>query len=199
MPDVVTIGQIRDLIKAEKVKPSDLFGAETLADDPSVKGLVESETKRAVAGEYAHRKRTEEGFDKTKEELEKKLKERETELGTLRLETAKGKAKTLYEAQKATRKLTPKQAAFIEGRLDRFAPKKVEEVDKEFNFYLDSEIDEFGKVAKLLGIEDKGAGDGNAGSGAEKDGGTGPDEKKAGGTVENKYLDPAKNPFIKLA
>lgn len=192
MPDVVTIDQIRGLIKAEKVKPSDLFGAETLTEDPVVKGFVETENRRAVAGEYSHRKRTEEGFDKTKTELEKLIKDREAELNKLKLETAKGRAKSLYDAQKATRKLSEKQAAFIEGRLDKFSPTKVEEVEKEFNFYLDSEIDEFGKVAKLLGIEDKKP------EGKPAAGGTGPEEKPAGGAVENKYLDPAKNPFIKL-
>jgi len=190
----VTIEQVRDLIKAEKLKPSDLFGAELLADDPSVKGLVDAETKRAVAGEYAHRKRTEEGFDKTRGDLETKLKERETELDKLKLETAKGKSKSLYDTQKAARKLTEKQAAFIEGRLDRFTPKKADDIDKEFNTYLDSEIDEFGKVAKLLGVEDTKFED------KTKDGGTGPDDaKKSGGAPANKYIDPSKNPMIKIA
>ena len=55
MGDVVTIDQLRDLVKADKIKPSDIFGAEVLADDPSVKGLIETENRRAVAGEYAHR------------------------------------------------------------------------------------------------------------------------------------------------
>lgn len=190
----VTIDQVRDLIKAEKMKPSDLFGAEILADDPSVRGLVESEIKRAVAGEYAHRKRTEEGFDKTKTEFEKKIQEQEAQLNNLKIETAKAKVRPIYDAQKTARKLTEKQAAFIEGRLDRFTPKKAEDVEKEFNTHLDSEIDEFGKVAKLLGIDDgKGKDDGKG-----QDGGTGPDETKKTGAPENKYIDPAQNPMIKI-
>lgn len=193
MGEVVTRDQIRDLIKAEKIKPSDLFGAEVLAEDSSVKGLVESEIRRAVAGEYAHRKRTEEGFDKTKAELEKQLNDLKAEANTLRVATATGKVRPLYDAQKAARKLTEKQATFIEGRLDRFKPVKPEEVEKEFNFYLDSEVDEFGKVAKLLGIEEQ------KGDDKTKDGGTGPDENKKSGTPENKYLDPAKNPMIRIS
>jgi len=193
MGEVITRDQIRDLIKAEKIKPSDLFGAEVLAEDSSVKGLVESETRRAVAGEYAHRKRTEEGFDKTKAELEKQLNDLKAEANTLRVATATGKVRPLYDAQKASRKLTEKQATFIEGRLERFKPVKPEEVEKEFNFYLDSEVDEFGKVAKLLGIEEQKADD------KAKDGGTGPDESKKSGAPENKYLDPAKNPMIRIS
>jgi len=193
MGDVVTIDQLRDLVKADKIKPSDIFGAEVLADDPSVKGLIETENRRAVAGEYAHRKRGEEGFDKTKGELEKQLADLKAEANTLRIATATGKVRPLYDAQKVTRKLTEKQATFIEGRLDKFKPIKPEDVEKEFNFYLDSEVDEYGKIAKLMGIEEKAAG------GGDKGGGTGPEDKSAGGTPENKYLDPAKNPFIKLA
>ncbi|MCJ7828602.1 MAG: hypothetical protein MUP81_02545 [Dehalococcoidia bacterium] len=188
----VTIEEVRDLIKADKIKPSDLFGAEVLADDPSVKGLIETENRRAVAGEYAHRKRGEEGFDKTKGELEKQLADLKAEANTLRIATATGKVRPLYDAQKATRKLTEKQATFIEGRLDKFKPIKPEDVEKEFNFYLDSEVDEFGKIAKLMGIEEKPiVGD--------KGGGTGPENQPAGDVPLNKYLDPAKNPLIKLA
>ena len=188
----VTIDEVRDLIKADKIKPSDLFGAEVLADDPSVKGLIETENRRAVAGEYAHRKRGEEGFDKTKGELEKQLNDLKAEANTLRIATATGKVRPLYDAQKATRKLTEKQALFIEGRLEKFKPTKLEDVEKEFNFYLDSEVDEFGKIAKLMGIEEKA-------TGGDKGGGTGPEDKPVGDATLNKYLDPAKNPLIKLA
>ena len=189
----VTIDEVRDLIKADKIKPSDLFGAEVLAEDPSVKGLIETENRRAVAGEYAHRKRGEEGFDKTKGELEKQLADLKAEANTLRIGMATGKVRPLYDAQKATRKLTEKQALFIEGRLDKFKPIKPEDVEKEFNFYLDSEVDEYGKIAKLMGIEEKVAG------GGDKGGGTGPENQPTGDAVLNKYLDPAKNPFIRLA
>ena len=193
----VTIDEVRDLIKAEsgRIKPSDLFGAEVLAEDPSVKGLIETETRRAVAGEYAHRKRGEEGFDKTKGELEKQLNDLKAEANTLRIATATGQVRPLYDTQKTARKLTEKQATFIEGRLEKFKPIKPEDVEKEFNFYLDSEIDEYGKIAKLMGIEEKASGNG----GQDKGGGTGPEEKPAAGAPENKYIDPAKNPFIRIA
>jgi hypothetical protein len=197
----ITVDQIRDLIKAEKFKPSDFFGAEVLADDPSVKGLIETETRRAVAGEYAHRKRTEEGFDKTRTDLEAKLKERDTELQNLRIETASSKVKAIFASQKVARKLTDKQSAFIEDRLSKFKPTKPEDVDKEFNLHLDSEVDEYKKVAKLLGVEDAAAGGGEAAPEAGKavGGVTGPTESSIpASAAPDKYLDPAKNPFIKL-
>jgi len=200
MGDVVTIDQIRDLVKAEKIKPSDVFGADLLADDPSVKGLIETETRRAVAGEFAHRKRTEEGFDKTRADYEKKLQEKEAELSSLRLETAKGRVRPLYDAQKTSRKLSAKQAAFIEGRLDKFNPTKPEDVEKEFNAYLDSEVDEFGKVAKLLGV-DMGKPDDAGGETQDKATGAEPDNSAAtagSGKPQPEHLNPAKNPFIKI-
>jgi len=74
--------------------------------------------------------------------------------------------------------------------LDKFKPTKPEDVEKEFNFYLDSEVDEYGKIAKLMGIEEKP-------TGGDKGGGTGPEVSPAGGATPNKYLSPATNPFIK--
>jgi hypothetical protein len=192
MPETVTIDQIRDLIKAEKLKPSDLFGADILADDPSVKGLVDSENKRAVAGEYAHRKRTEEGFDKTRRELEAKITERDEKIKGLALDAAKTQAGPLFQKQKETRKLNEKQAAYIEARLPNFVPQKPEEFEKEFNAYLDSQLDQYGKDAKVFGVET------DAGGGKDKAGGTGSEaDKNKGGGAEDKYTDPAKNPFIK--
>ena len=190
MAETVTIDQIKDLIKAEKLQPSDLFGVDAITSDPAVKGYVENETRRAVAGEYAHRKRGEEGFDKTREDLDKKVKTAEAEVARLKLEGAKGQVSGLFEKQKATRKLTEQQAKFVQARLKRFEPQKVEDVEKEFNTYLDAEIDECGRLAKdVFGIEDKTV-DGKK-PGAE------PHEPLPDAT-DSKYLDPAKNPMIKI-
>lgn len=191
---VITKEQIRNLILAEKLRPSDLFGAESLTDDPVVKGYVESEKRSATAGEYAHRKRTEEGFDKTRTELEKKLQEREAEVSRLRLESAKAKVGPIFDRQKAERKLDPKQEKFIQTNLDRFEPKDVDKLEDEFKSYLDKQIDEYGRLAKVFGIEEKpeGAAGGTGGPGL------GPDKNKPSGDPNAKYLDPKKNPFIKV-
>jgi hypothetical protein len=188
----ITIEDVKSFLKAEKVQPSDVFGVDVITSDPAVKGYVETETRRAVAGEYAHRKRTEEGFDKTREEFEKRATASEALVTQLRLDAAKGQVGGLFAKQAAERKLTDQQAKFVQARLTRFSPSKVEEVGKEFNSYLDAEIDEYGRLAKdVFGVEEKKAEGDNGKHGAE------PGAKPESPTL-NPYLDPAKNPFIKL-
>jgi len=190
---VITKEQIRNLILAEKIKPSDLFGAEALTDDPVVKGFVETEKRTATAGEYAHRKRTEEGFDKTRQELETKLKEREAEVGKLRLESAKGKVPGIFSKLKAERKFDEKQEKFIKGNLERFAPTDPDKIEDEFKPWLDAQVDEYGRLTKLLGIETKD--DGAGGTGGS---GLGPDKTRVTQDAKSKYLDPKTNPLIKV-
>jgi len=188
----ITIEDVKSFLKAENVKPSDLFGVDVITSDPAVKGYVETETRRAVAGEYAHRKRTEEGFDKTREEFEKRATASEALVSQLRLDAAKGQVGGLFAKQAAERKLTDQQAKFVQARLARFTPSKVEEVGKEFNSYLDAEIDEYGRLAKdVFGVEEKKV-EGDKGKPGAESGGN-----PASPTL-NPYLDPAKNPFIKL-
>jgi len=193
----ITIDQVRDLIKSEKIKPSDLFGSETLTEDPTVKGYVDAEVKRAVAGEYAHRKRDEEGSLKAKEDMEKAVAEKDAEIAKLKIETAKSQVGSLYEKQKESRKLDDKQDKFVLSRIDKFTPEKAEDIEKEFNTYLDAEIDEYKKISKdVFGIEEEPE---KKPDGTEdKDGGTGPDNKKKEELgKEDKYIDPAQNPMIK--
>ena len=195
MSEVITIDQIRDLIKAEKIKPSDIFGVESLTDDPAVVGYVEAEKRKAVSGEYAHRKRDEEGFDKTKGELESQLKAKDEEIQKLKVASVKNTIPTLFQKQKEDRKLSDMQSKWIEKRLEKFTPENPENLEKELNAYLDNEIDEYKVVAKdVFGIEDK-----DNGKDKGKTGGTEPDEKGSDDTGDkNKYTDPDKNPFIKI-
>lgn len=189
---VITKDQIRQLILAEKIQPSDLFGVEALTSDPAVKGFVETEKRSAVAGEYAHRKRTEEGFDKTRAELEKKLQEREAEIGSFKKEAAKLKVGDLFAKKRQERKLDERQAKFVEKQLAKFDPKDPDKLEAELDSYLDAQVDEYGKLAKeIFGIEDKPEGENG------KDMGAGPQSTPDKQTA-NKYLDPARNPFIKL-
>lgn len=189
---VITKEQIRNLILAEKLKPSDLFGAESLTSDPVVTGFVDAEKRSATAGEYAHRKRTEEGFDKTRQELEKKLQERESEIGAIRKEAAKLKVGDLFAKKRLERKLDERQAKFVETRIAKFDPQKPEDVEKEFDSFLDAQVDEYGKLAKeIFGIEGgAGEGDGKGKAGAE------PGKSKDSSGLPP-HLDPLKNPLIK--
>ena len=195
----ITIEDVRSFLKAEPVKPSDLFGVEDLTSDPAVKGFVETENRRAVAGEYAHRKRTEEGFDKTRQELEAKVKAAEERVASLAIESAKSKVGDLFAKRKTERKLTDQQARFIEGRLSRFALSKAEALDQEFDTFLDQQIDDFKQVAEVFGVKQSGDRDGKE-NGGDGDRGTGPSDTADAPALDgpdSEYLDPAKNEFIK--
>jgi hypothetical protein len=188
----ITIEDVKSFLKAENVKPSDLFGAETLAEDSSVKGLIDGETRRATSGEYAHRKRTEEAFTAARKEWEDKDKAKDNELKTLKQGVTKGQLPALLEKKKTERKFDEKQVKFIAARIDKFMPsEKAEELEKDFDRFLDGAVDEYKVLAKdVFGIEEKKV---------EDKGGTGTEAgmKPAAGTL-SPYLDPAKNPFIKL-
>lgn len=190
---VITKEQIRTLILAEKLKPSDLFGVEALTEDPAVKGFVDTEKRNATAGEYAHRKRTEEGFDKTRQDLEGKLKERDAEVVRLKTEAAKGRVPVLFDKAKTERKFSERQSKFIKARLDRFSPKDIDKLDDELKSWLDGEVEEEAKLAKLYGISEDKKDDGDGGT---KDPGTGPDKTKPAGDAKSKYLDPKLNPLL---
>ena len=192
MPDVITRDQLKELIKSENIRPSELFGSETLTEDPVVRGYTEAEIKRATAGEYAHRKRDEEGSLKLKGELEKQLKEREGEVQKLKIEVAKSQLGTLFEKQKADRNLDERQVKFIQNRIAKFTPTKAEDLEKEFSAHLDTEIDEYKRLAKdVFGVDSEKEGDGKG-----KAVGGEPVENK-GATPKDKYVNPLTNPFIK--
>lgn len=180
MPETITIAEIKNLIKEEGIKPSELFGVELLTDDPVVKGFVEETVKSKIAGEYSHRKREEEAFDKKKADWEKKEQEHQEEIKKLQIENAKTKIGGLFEKAKKERELDTKQSKFIESRLDKFEPEKVEDLEKEFEGHLDKEIDEFNKIAKdVFGMKE------------EKK------EEKKGGAESEEREEGEENPFIK--
>jgi chromosome segregation ATPase len=121
--------------------------------------------------------------------LEERVASQDAAIKTNQVEGAKARVPALFEKAKAERKLEIRQSKFIAARLARFVPVKPEEVEKEFNTFLDGEIDEEKRLAKdVYGVVDKGGGK----EGAE------PDVTEAGGDAQAAYLDPAKNEMIKL-
>lgn len=150
----ITISDVKAFIKAEGAKPGDLFSLADLTGDPSVKGFVESERKEAVAGEYAHRKRTDEKFDEEKkkweeekEKLEKNLKEKDGAI-------AKSKVGSLFEKIKEKRDFDERETKFLEGKLDDFTPQDIEKIDDELNKFVDDRVDEFNTLLKDVFEED---------------------------------------------
>lgn len=181
--------EIKEFIKERKLKPSDIFGIDALAEDDVVVGILESEKKRATSGEYAHRKRDEEKAAKEKKDLEDKLAEAEKKLKTKDLEIAKAKVGPLLEKAAEARKFDERQRKFVSSRIERFAPKSAETIEADLAAHLDAEVDELKKVTELLGLEggdDKRKGGGEPGTGDK-------------GRPEDKYLDPDQNPMIPRA
>lgn len=142
----ITIDEIKTLIKEESLKPSDLFGLEALTADPAVEGYVKDERKNASAGEFAHRKRTDEKFDTDRADWEKKEKEMQVELDKLKTLAAKSTVSELFEKEKEKREFTERQEKFIKKDLDSFKVKDLDKVDSEFADFLDGKVDEFEKI-----------------------------------------------------
>lgn len=151
MGETVTISQIKDLIKEEKIQPSTLFGRDQLIDDPFVKGYVEEERKAAGAGEYAHRKRTDEKFTSEREEWEKKEKKLNEEIDKMKKEGAKVQASDLFKTKIKERKLSEKEAAFVKSEIPYFEVADVEKLDKEVDDFLDNTVKDFKEKAKIFG------------------------------------------------
>lgn len=149
----ITISDVKDFIKAEKTKPSDLFGLGALTDDPSVKGYVDEERKMASSGEYAHRKRTDDKFDEEREKWETEKKGKDEEIKKLKTEGAKIKAVDLFNTKAKERNLDKKQIKFIEVKRDGFEPEDVENLDKEVDKFMDGKLEEYKKTADIFGVK----------------------------------------------
>jgi len=150
-PETVTISQIKDLIKEEKIQPSTLFGRDQLIDDPFVKGYVEEERKTAGAGEYAHRKRTDEKFDEERKRWEDEKKVLTDQVGTMKKEGAKIKAGDLFKTKIKERKFNEKETAFIKTEIPFFEVEDVEKLEKEVDEFLDNTHKDYKEKAKIFG------------------------------------------------
>jgi len=151
MPETVTISQIKDLIKEEKIQPSTLFGRDQLIDDPFVKGYVEEERKAAGAGEYAHRKRTDEKFDEERKKWEEEKKVLADQIGTMKKEGAKVKASDIFTTKIKERNLNEKQKAFVKAEIPYFEVEDVEKLEKEVDDFLDNSLKDYKEKAKIFG------------------------------------------------
>jgi len=193
-----TAEEIRSMIREAELQPSDVFGPKELTADPFVSERMKEKIAspesfyelRKLNKTLAETERRLADLDKEKKTLEEKVKTQDATITKSTLENAKSRAVPLFEKAKTDRKLDDRQVKFVQARLARFSPTKPEDVEKEFNTYLDAEIDECGRLAKdVFGIEDKTV-DGKK-PGAE------PHEPLPDAT-DSKYLDPAKNPMIKI-
>jgi len=151
--EIMDINEIKQFISSEKIRPSDIFGRDVLVTDPVIVGFVAEERKIASAGEYAHRKRTDEKFDSEREKWEKDKKGLEKDNSDLKKSTAKIQSKDLFVKKIKERKLVDTQKNYIEQKMDNFQPEKVENLNTEIDEFLDSQIKEFENVKKIFNPE----------------------------------------------
>lgn len=199
--ETMTLEEIKQAIQEGKFRPSDLYDSEALLTDP----IISERVKEKVSNARGYDIRKFEDLTKERTTLEKRveekdaeIKKRDGEITALKVETAKGRVGAIFTKQKEERKLDERQVKFIEPRLEKFVPEKPEDLEKEFNKYLDALVDDYKKNAEIFGvaIEDKTKDEKSKG----KSGGTGaePDDKTKTGGPEDKYLNPETNPFIKI-
>ena len=150
--EMTTISDVRTFIKAENLKPSDIYGLGDLTKDPMIEEAIERAKKSAVKGEYEHRKRDEDGFDKTREKLlkehEEKLKAKEDLITKLQGENIQTKTSGWFEAQKEKRKFDEEQVKFINRNLPKFKPEDPEKAEDEFSKFLDNQVDDLNGIRK---------------------------------------------------
>jgi len=187
--DKMDKADILEGIKELGLKITDIFTSEEIvASEPA---------RKAKQTEYEHAKRIEESLGKEREKvisLTKELGEKEGKIKTLNEAVSRTQVGSLFTKSNETRKFDDKQKAFIERRLGTFKSEKSgDELQLEFDRYLDNEIKEFGEYAKVMGIEvklpavDK---DGKPVTGAPaQDGQDGANNAEA-------LTDPTKNDFI---
>jgi len=149
--ETITIGEVKKLIEEEGISPSDIFGRDSLIDDPIVKGYVDEREKMASSGEYAHRKRTDVKFDESREEWEKEKKEKEEEIKKLKVEGAKRDATELFSSKIKERKVDKQQEAFLKSKQGDFLPEDLENLDKEVDKFMDTKLEEYKETAKIFG------------------------------------------------
>jgi len=151
MPETITIGEIKKLVGEEGISPSEIFGRDSLIDDPIVKGYVDEERKMASSGEYAHRKRTDTKFDEEKKKWEDEKKAKDEEIKKLKTEGAKVKAADLFGTKIKERKLDDKQSKFLKSKQGDFLPEDLEALDKEVDKFMDNKLEEYKETAKIFG------------------------------------------------
>jgi len=164
--DKMTPDELKKAIREARMRPSDLFGSDEIADDPIVQGVIRE------------RRRNEEGFgERMKEKLEGEKAKLEQEKKDLQAQLAvSSKAQLKIRAVEAVkpavekRKLDEKQSAFILKHADKFEPKSEESLAGDLDKFLDGKLDELKGFAEIYGIK---AGEpGTAGVGAGKPGDT---------------------------
>lgn len=140
----ITIEGIKEFLTKNRVRPSELFNSEALKTDP----MVIHEVREAVAGEYAHRKRTDEAFAKASKDWEEKEKVLNDKIKTQTALALKTTAKEKLEKIMGERKLTSEQIEFIHDEIGDFTVDDPEKLDGELTTRLENGLKKYDRLAK---------------------------------------------------
>ena len=140
----VTIEEVKGfLANNPKIRPSELFNSEVLKTDP----VVIHEVREATAGEYAHRKRTDEAFDKARAEWDAKEKQMQNDLKAARSQALTGTVKEKAKALMESRKLDEQQLEYLNDYIKDFTVDDPEKVEVELNKKLDDGLKSYDHLA----------------------------------------------------
>jgi len=178
--------EIIDAIKEGGFKVTDIFGAdEIVASEPA---------QKAKQTEYEHAKRIEGQLGKEREkviDLTKKVDESQGKIKKLNEVVSGTQAKTKFEKIATERKFNDKEKAYIEKRLPGFkSDKEGDELDLDFNRFVDTQKADFDEIAKSLGVKVDNA---PAADNKPAAAGGGPDDGKGG---SGDLTDPKNNDLI---
>jgi len=182
------VSEIKELLKEEGLKPSDVFDEDELRNDPIVVDYVKKEKQ----GEYLHRKRTDEAFDRARAEWEKEKKDLEAKIKQLSVEKTKFQVSDYLQELAQERNLNEVQVKFINKNLKKFEINEPEKVKEELDKFIDEQLKDFEETQKLL------LGDKADNKEKEKDGKGTPPVEGNEPESEEEYENPEKNEFINV-
>lgn len=166
----MTPDELRRAVREAKLKPSDIFGADEMSDDPVVREVI----REKRGNEQGFATRMQEKLEAEKVKLEQEKKELQARVETASKGLLKVKAAEAIKPAIEKRKLDEKQTAFILKNQAKFTPSSEESLVGDIDKFLDMQLDELKGFAEIFGLKpDEG---GKAGVGAGKGGGTSVDD-----------------------
>lgn len=145
----MTKEELKQAIRDAKLKPSDIFGSDEIADDPTVQGVIRDRRRN----EEGFGRRMEEKLEAEKAKLEQDKKDLQAKLDTLGKGMLKTRATDAVKPAIEKRKLDEKQTAFVLKNASKFDPKSEESLAGDLDRFLDSQLDEYKTNAEIFGIK----------------------------------------------
>ena len=145
----MTPDEIKKAIRESKLRPSDLFGSDEIADDPTVQGVIRDRRRN----EEGFGKRMEEKLESEKAKLEQEKKDLQAKLDASNKGLLKTKAAESFKPAIEKRKLDEKQTTFILKNQTKFEPKSEESLAGDLDRFLDAQLDEFKANAEIFGVK----------------------------------------------